>query len=228
SLADAFELAVDTDQPVDATVAQAVRAAQAARAGDWTGAERLSERAQSIVERAGLHGYVSSALALSVAARVALRRADPELARERVAQAQRLRPLLGYAIPWYAVLTLLEMARGHIALADLTGARTLLREADDVLARRPRLGVLCAEVEDLREQLRTVRGATSGVSSLTSAELRLLPLLATHRSFREIGERLHVSPHTVKSQAISLYRKLGVGSRGEAVERARELALVAD
>jgi LuxR family maltose regulon positive regulatory protein len=228
SLADAFELAVETDQPVDATVAQAVRASQAARAGDWMSAEQLSERAQSIVERAQLYDYVSSALALAFGARVAIRRGDPVLALERLAQAQRLRPLLSYAIPWYALLTLMEMARGCVALADPTGARTLLREANDVLARRPRLGMLSAEMDELREQLRLVRGATSGVSSLTSAELRLLPALATHRSFREIGTRLHVSPHTVKSQAISLYRKLGVGSRGEAVERARELGLVAD
>ena len=66
-------------------------------------------------------------------------------------------------------------------------------------------------------------GAGSG---LTRAELRLLPLLSTHLSFREIGERLFVSRNTIKTQAISVYRKLGVSSRSDAIARAAELGLV--
>jgi LuxR family maltose regulon positive regulatory protein len=58
------------------------------------------------------------------------------------------------------------------------------------------------------------------------AELRLLPFLATHLSFREIGERLFVSVHTVRSQGGSIYRKLEVTSRTRAVERARDLGLL--
>jgi LuxR family maltose regulon positive regulatory protein len=65
-----------------------------------------------------------------------------------------------------------------------------------------------------------------GNSGLTRAELRLLPLLSTHLSFREIGERLHVSRNTIKTQAISVYRKLGVSSRSEAVAVAEDLGLV--
>ena len=64
-----------------------------------------------------------------------------------------------------------------------------------------------------------------GASSLTAAELRLLPLLSTHLSYAEIGERLYVSKNTVKTQAYSAYRKLGVSSRSEAVVRTRELGL---
>ena len=70
------------------------------------------------------------------------------------------------------------------------------------------------------------RSARSGASTLTAAELRLLPYLPTHFSFREIGERLFVSPHTVKSQAISIYRKLGVTSRSGAIEQARRLGFL--
>ena len=44
-----------------------------------------------------------------------------------------------------------------------------------------------------------MRAEAPGASTLTEAELRLLPYLATHLSFREIGERLYVSRHTVKS-----------------------------
>jgi LuxR family maltose regulon positive regulatory protein len=65
-----------------------------------------------------------------------------------------------------------------------------------------------------------------GRSGLTTAELRLMPLLTTHLSFREIAEQLSVSRNTVKTQAISVYRKLNVSSRSEAIAYARGLGLV--
>jgi LuxR family maltose regulon positive regulatory protein len=68
--------------------------------------------------------------------------------------------------------------------------------------------------------------ADGHASSLTTAELRVLPLLQTHLSFREIGERQFVSRNTIKTQAISIYRKLGVSSRSSAIERAAELGLI--
>jgi LuxR family maltose regulon positive regulatory protein len=64
------------------------------------------------------------------------------------------------------------------------------------------------------------------VASLTTAEIRVLQFLPTNLSFREIAGRLYVSRFTVKSQALSVYRKLSVSSRTEAVERARALGLV--
>jgi LuxR family transcriptional regulator, maltose regulon positive regulatory protein len=48
----------------------------------------------------------------------------------------------------------------------------------------------------------------------------------THHSFREIGQRLHLSQHTVKSQAMSIYRKFSVSSRSEAIQRADDLGLL--
>jgi LuxR family transcriptional regulator, maltose regulon positive regulatory protein len=62
-----------------------------------------------------------------------------------------------------------------------------------------------------------------GASSLTAAELRLLPLLPAYLTFREIGERLFVSQNTAKTQALSIYRKLAVSSRSEAVQHAEQL-----
>ena len=61
---------------------------------------------------------------------------------------------------------------------------------------------------------------------LTPAELRLLPLLSTRLSFREIGEQLNVTRNTIKTQAIAVYRKLGVSSRNDAIDRAAELGLL--
>jgi LuxR family transcriptional regulator, maltose regulon positive regulatory protein len=73
--------------------------------------------------------------------------------------------------------------------------------------------------------LRATTSTLVGFSWLTSAELRLLPLLPTYLSFTEVGERLGISRHTVKTQAMSIYGNLGASSRGEAVERAVEIWL---
>jgi len=87
--------------------------------------------------------------------------------------------------------------------------------------------VLREETLQLRTQLEADEKRYDGrQTTLTAAELRLLPLLTTHLSFREIAERLFVSRNTVKTQAISVYRKLGVTSRGDAIARAGDLGLV--
>jgi len=89
------------------------------------------------------------------------------------------------------------------------------------------LGTLVGEAAELRAQLASERGtSTPGASSLTGAELRMLPLLATHLSYPEIAAELFVSTNTIKSQAYSLFRKLGASSRSQAVARSRELALL--
>jgi LuxR family maltose regulon positive regulatory protein len=109
----------------------------------------------------------------------------------------------------------------------VAGARTLLSEVDGLLRWRPDLGTLPQQTNQLRSQLDHVRGDLIGAAPLTTAELRLLPLLATHLSFREMGQQLYVSQHTVKTQALSIYRKLGVSSRGRAVQRVQEIGLLA-
>ena len=102
-----------------------------------------------------------------------------------------------------------------------------MQEVDDVLKLRPGLGILVREAEALRARLGQVRGsAVPGASALTAAELRLLPLMSTHLSFPEVAAELFLSRHTIKVQAISIYRKFGVSSRNQAVTRARELGLL--
>ena len=95
----------------------------------------------------------------------------------------------------------------------------------DILQQRPDLGLLPALAGRLQASLAHANERPVGASSLTSAELRLLPLLATHLSYQEISKRLFVSKNTVKTQAYSAYRKLGVSTRSQAVVRARELGL---
>ena len=94
------------------------------------------------------------------------------------------------------------------------------------LAAGPDLGVLHAEADELVAELGNRFHTSEQGEQLTPAELRLLPLLTTHLTFREIAEHLKVSRNTVKTQAICTYRKLGASSRSEAIQRATELGLV--
>jgi LuxR family maltose regulon positive regulatory protein len=56
--------------------------------------------------------------------------------------------------------------------------------------------------------------------------MRLLPLLSTHLPVSEIAAELFLSPHTVKSEMKSIYRKLGATTRTQAVTRSQELGLL--
>jgi LuxR family maltose regulon positive regulatory protein len=82
------------------------------------------------------------------------------------------------------------------------------------------------EFAEMQERVGKAASALSGPSTLTAAELRLLPILPTYLSFQEIADRLFISRNTVKTQALSIYGKLHATSRGEAVERAVELGLL--
>jgi ATP/maltotriose-dependent transcriptional regulator MalT len=196
--------------------------------GQWDRAAVLDERADVVVRRAGIEESYATPLVCAVRARTAMHRTDPPAVHQELARAQRLRHLLTYALPHFAVQARIELARVHLALADLAGARMLMREVDDLLRRRPGLGTLAGEAGTLRAQLASQPGASiPGVPALTAAELRLRPMLSTHLSFPEIAAEMVLSRHTIKTQANAIYRKLGTSSRSQAVARSRELGLLA-
>jgi LuxR family maltose regulon positive regulatory protein len=220
-------LSVDAGAPEDFAIALSERSLVAIARSDWAQAEVLAGQADAVLRRAGIEEGMVTPLVCAVQARVAIHRRDTPAARQRLVTAQRTRPVLTYAIPQMAVQARIELARAHLALADIAGARTLMREADDILRRRPHLGTLVGEAAELRALLAQQRGTSAvSASALTAAELRLLPLLSTHLTFPEIGDELFVSRHTVKSQANSIYRKLDASSRSQAVARARQLGLL--
>jgi LuxR family transcriptional regulator, maltose regulon positive regulatory protein len=226
-LEDALDAGEQSGATFAATSAAAQRAILALGRDDLAAAQALVARAYATVDGDDFPNYAAMAPVFVAEARTELRAGNEASAQRALTKAQRLRPQLSYAVPFLAVYTLLEMARAYNLLGDVKGAKAVLVDASEVLRHRPDLGVLGAEVETLRGRLMTADRQTSGwETSLTTAELRLLPLLATHLTFEAIGERLFVSRNTVKTHAISIYRKLGVSSRGEAVSRARELALV--
>jgi LuxR family maltose regulon positive regulatory protein len=191
--------------------------------GDWDAASAFARQAGDVTRRAGME----DTFACAVQARVALHAGDVAAARRELISAQRSRPLLTFVHPHLAVQARIELAHVHLALADMAGARTLMREIDEVFRHRPDLGTLAGEAQVLRARLAAEHApVTPGASSLTTAELRVLPMLATHMSFPEIGAEMFLSPHTVKSQAMSIYRKLGASSRHQAVTTSRELGLL--
>ncbi len=190
-------------------------------------AETFALQAHRLIEDGELDAYATSALDLAATARALLRHGRWDEARRQLTITQRLAPSLTHAIPWLSVQVRLELGHAYVTLRDHEGARALLAEAKEILELRPSLGVLGEQVAELEAEIEAMPQATAGGGSgLTRAELRLLPLLSTHLSFREIGEQLFVSRNTIKTQAISVYRKLGVSSRSEAITRAGEIGLV--
>ena len=227
SLEDAVSALEEVGAHETLAVALCERSLVAMARSDWSRAEALAGQAGMVLRRAGIEDSYATPQVCAVQARAAWHRGDIPAARRELVNAQRLRHLLTYAIPHLAVQARIELIRVHIALADLAGARTLIQEIDELLKRRPGLGTLVEEAGALRAQLAKQRGSSiPGASALTAAELRLLPLLCTHLSFPEMATELVLSPHTIKAQMKSIYRKLDTSTRNLAVTRARELGLL--
>jgi LuxR family maltose regulon positive regulatory protein len=198
----------------------------AAQRKSWSEVTSLAERAVALVQAGHLDDYWTSALVYAWAARAALHQGNSSQGRFYLGRAARLRPLLTYMLPAVSVQALLEMARSYIALADRAGAAAVLTQAQGILQQRPDLGLLSAQADRLQVKLAAVEARAAGPSALTAAELRLLPLLSTHLPVSEIAAELFLSPHTIKSEMKSIYRKLGATTRTQAVTRSRDLGLL--
>ena len=225
TLAAAAEAGERLDAQPARSIALSEMALLASDRRDWRAAESYATKARSVVVGAGLDDYPVTALAFAIAARTMVHRGDHIRARSDLTHLAGIVPHLTWAVPWLAIQARVEMARAHLGLGEVAMARALINGMDEVLAHRPDVGALRQTVDALRAQVAASAVATRA-DSLTEAELRLVPLLTTHLSFIEIAELQVLSPNTVKSQAISIYRKLGASSRSDAVARARELGLL--
>jgi LuxR family maltose regulon positive regulatory protein len=128
-------------------------------------------------------------------------------------------------------LDLAHALLAHAALKrrrrDHAGARELTREAGQALAPCNDAGVL-VDVLARTERSLGAQGETTQAAGgeLSDREIEILRLLATDLSQREIGARLFVSFNTIKTHTRTVFRKLGVQSREDAVARGRELGLL--
>jgi LuxR family maltose regulon positive regulatory protein len=173
-------------------------------------------------------GRVAGLTWLVADARLAIHRGDPAAALDRIQRVQLGRVRLSWGLPWLAVHALTELARVQLLIGDHRGARASLSQARDTVAMRPDLGRFIDELERVSQQALAAPRGDDSWSTLTRAELRLLPFLQTYLTIKEIGERLGVSPNTAKTQALSIYGKLGASTRSEAVEAAVERGLLED
>jgi LuxR family maltose regulon positive regulatory protein len=196
------------------------RSVLAMKRRDWTAARALVDRVRA-AQRPG----VEEAVVWTAQARVAAHDRQFSVARDALQHAVQFRARSGHS--HFAVQLRIELAQVYLALADPNGARAMVREADEFLRSTHDLGTLMNEVANLRAVLKNSReGTAAGPPALTTAELRLLPLLCTHMTTPEIAAQLFLSRHTVRSQMQSIYRKLDANNRDQAIGRARQLQLV--
>ena len=208
-------------------VAHAVIALVAADRGRLTTARDHAEAARALVgritsSRSWLGSTVAEALGAVLAAEGDLAGAEREFT-----HAERF---------LVDELATVPHARLLIRLADIRCRRGRLADAGDTLGRaREELAELgdsgavplfADEVASELEQARRHAGNGHVIELPSEAELAVLRLLATDLSVREIGAQLFLSPNTVRSHVRSIYRKLGVGSREDAVARADTIGLV--
>ena len=215
-------------RPHGLIVALAVLALIELERGSGRAAAELAEQAMAATRAGGLEETWTAGivhLALAGCAVADERLGDAERHAER---AEELRRETLTCIPHaHALLVLADVRarrrRWARARADLALAREGIDDAPDA----GRLAELAAAVERLIERGRA-QPAPEAIELPTDAELNVLRLLPTGLSQREIGDALFISLNTVKSHTRELYRKLGVGSRAEALDRARTLGLLTD
>ena len=192
---------------------------------DVEGAEALVDQATAEIEHFGLGDSPTSALVYAAAALARATRGRTTEAANDVHASGALVAGLRDMSPWYEAETRIVLARTLLRLDDVAGARAWLAEAGRYLKRTSDATVLREWLEDAWKRADLARSATDRWP-LSPAELRLLPFLPTHLTFAEIAEELFVSTNTVKTQARSIYDKLGVSSRNEAVTCARTAGLL--
>ncbi len=196
---------------------------------NWTGAAGRSRDACMTAESHGLENLPVLVLTWSVAAMIEARVGSNADARARLARAEACVEAIGTFGSFAKGLQVLVpalLADAHLALGDIDAAKALRDRAESARTTNPRAVIALRRLDAVNARLLEVRDTLPSGMSITAAERRVLDLLPTHASMREIAEELFVARNTVKTHALSLYRKLGVSSRTDAVHRARETHLL--
>jgi LuxR family maltose regulon positive regulatory protein len=196
--------------------------------GDQEQATASARRARTIVRDHGWDNLPTLVLATAMSALVEAADGNPTEANADIALTRRNLVYLRAAATWSNVQCRIALARASLALGDRVGARIFVDEAGQMVAQVPIASRSTDQLDELRDRLDHSKSSLPhGPSSLTSAELRVLHFLPTNLTLTEIAQRLYVSRNTAKTHAAAVYRKLGVSSRGEAVELARAVGLLA-
>lgn len=226
TLVEGHRLATALDVPLMAAHCLAGLADAALADGEKDNALSSIRECREIVARYGLDTIATTAPIFTTSAVGYTLEGRFVDARREATRALRLTALMNTVAPWHAVQGRLALAQVNASLGDPERGRVLLDEAGRArgpATASPRLDLM---YEQTRLRLAEVSTGLVGASSLTTAEVRVLQYLPTHLSFPEVADELLVSRHTVKTQALSAYRKLGVHSRSEAIACARAAGLL--
>lgn len=220
-------LPVIEDLPGFQAAALAHLAALDLRDGDLSAAASHADAARSIVDSRDLSDMVPMVVVYAVDALVRSRRGDVAGARSAIRATKRLVERLGDLSARTALTAHVLVAGAAAEIDDTELCERHLGEAERAYRREPGAVGIAQWLERIRA-LSAARATRGARPSLTTAELRLLPHLATHLSLQRIADELVIGRETVKSQAKSIYRKLGVSSRAAAVAEADNLGLLSE
>jgi LuxR family maltose regulon positive regulatory protein len=228
---DAFTQASAECQAIGAPTIQSTALAHLAIVLSSTGqpdeALRTARRARQLLRDHDLEHMPSLALVFAVSALVESTSGDTDAARGDLMLARTQLVYLHSIAEWHHLQANIASAYASLRLGDLVAARMFRHEAELLLEHHVDAVRCRQQVADLSQQLRSAQDVLPcGPSSLSTAELRVLHYLPTNLTHEEIAARLYVSRNTTKSHAASIYRKLGVASRSEAVEVARTAGLL--
>jgi LuxR family transcriptional regulator, maltose regulon positive regulatory protein len=218
-------LAPRTEQWLNAVGADCLVAFLDLEADDLAAAERRARRAVGVAEARGLAGTATGGWAGATLGAVLARGHDQDEG-ERLLRLGIDRMRSG-SEPLLVVQVLLALSTVLGARGAADEGRRGLAEAKELIDACADPGSLADRWEAVSRRLAAARSVADG-TELTKRESEILRLLPTRLSQREIGRRLFVSYNTVHSHIRSIYRKLGVSSRIDAVERAREQGLLWD
>jgi LuxR family transcriptional regulator, maltose regulon positive regulatory protein len=192
--------------------------------GKLARAQELADAARHLGTRSGGTETPPSSLAYLAAGAVYAARGQLREARSELENAVEFRGRAPNASPWTTVEAQAMLTQVLLDLGDRSGAAALIDQTRLLLASLPDpTAALLARLERLEQQ---AAGRPRGVSladPLTEREVAVLHLLQGTLSLREIGQELHLSANTIKTHTQAIYRKLGVSTRNDAVERGRQV-----
>ncbi len=197
------------------------------RRGDRRGGPAEIIRAVEEAREHGLQTYSLAAFVHCAHSYAAALTGDDGASLTAAARGGSLRSDMVHVVPRAQIHTGLLLCEAALLRRDVTTASRELESVQALLPAEPDGVVFIEWAQELEARCGRLRSRDTTVE-LTAAESRVLAQLPTHRSLIEIGEFLYVSRNTVKTHAMSIYRKLGVSGRSEAVARADELGLLED
>jgi LuxR family maltose regulon positive regulatory protein len=199
-------------------------AAIKAEQGDFEQAGDIAVGAMRFGDDRGLSEHWATTLALAVHGKTLERRGELDEAEAAVRRGVELSHRgVASMEKAYALLIAAQLRRRR---GDASGFRALQEQARDEIHRCADPGILPGLLPTATRSRRSAApGGAPTSQHLTERELAILKLLRGRLSQREIAEELYVSHNTVKTHMRSLYRKLDVSSREEALAKADELGL---